>query len=565
MANFYDTVVEVLKQDKRFFTEDGELLRNAVYEAAMQMDVALIKALLANETTKERFFVNVDGVAVFDKVGFGWVVNNREFLPDSYTRFKNKIGLVNNNGDYISTSNDVELVFPYKDCVLEGGQTKEDQKRSEIFYNETLAPDEVDRLLYPKVLVNAKRYTADGVHSTTSISDTDNLVIKGNNLLSISSLLRRYEGKVQLIYLDPPYNTGNDSFNYNDSFNHSSWLTFIKNRLEIAKRLLSDTGSIYVQLDYNEVHYFKVLMDEVFGRNCFQREIIWDTQVLSGYKTMVNNWVRGHDSILFYTKQPSGFMFNKLKRPQTKEYLDTFNKVDEDGRYYMVAHGTRRYRDEAEERGRVFGDVWDDIKSFMQMPTASERVDFSTQKPEALLERIILSATNENDIVLDFFGGSGTTATVAHKLKRKYILCEQMDSQIDIALGRLNAVVTNNDKGTLALSLNWQGGGSFVYCELAKLNQKYVDRIEASTESTELLNIWNEMKENAFISYKVDPQNIDAAVADFEALSLDEQKHLLMELLDKNQLYVNYCDMDDETFAIADEDKAFTKSFYEGV
>ena len=157
--SFYNVVLDVLKQDERFFTDDGQLLRNAVYEAAMQMDARLIKALYDNEGTRKHFFTDIDGIAVFDKIGFGWVINNREFLPDSYTRYKNKIGLVNNRGEYISASNDVELVFPYKDCVLEGGQTKEDQKRSEIFYNETLAPDEVDRLLYPKVFTNAKRYT----------------------------------------------------------------------------------------------------------------------------------------------------------------------------------------------------------------------------------------------------------------------------------------------------------------------------------------------------------------------------------------------------------------------
>jgi hypothetical protein len=134
----------------------------------MKMDSNLLKLLYQNETTRARFFTDIDGISVFDKVGFGWVINNREFLPDSYTRYKNKIGLTNSNGDYISTSNDVELVFPYKDCVLEGGQTKEDQKRSEIFYNETLAPDEVDRLLYPKVLTNAKRYTANGIEENIS-------------------------------------------------------------------------------------------------------------------------------------------------------------------------------------------------------------------------------------------------------------------------------------------------------------------------------------------------------------------------------------------------------------
>ena len=199
MTNFFDTVVTVLKQDERFFTADGELLRNAVYESAMKMDSNLLKLLYQNETTRARFFTDVDGISVFDKVGFGWVINNRSFLPDSYTRYKNKVGLTNANGDYISTSSDVSLVFPYKDCVLEGGQTREDQKRSEIFYNETLAPDEVDRLLYPKVLTNAKKYTADGVVPCSSFEDTDNLIIKGNNLLSLSALLKRYENKIKCI------------------------------------------------------------------------------------------------------------------------------------------------------------------------------------------------------------------------------------------------------------------------------------------------------------------------------------------------------------------------------
>ncbi|MBQ8036115.1 MAG: site-specific DNA-methyltransferase [Proteobacteria bacterium] len=577
-TNFFERVLAILRQDSRFVAKDGTFLRNAVYEAAMQMDKLLIQLLLDNQETCQRFFVDVDGIKVFDKTAFAWVINNRQFLPDSYTRFKNKIGLAEENGEQMSTSGKVELVFPYKDCILEGGQIKEDQKRQEIFYNETLAPDEVDRLLYPKVLVNAKRFsygsnydltgqpTGEGsvrCKTVTEFADTDNLIIKGNNLLALTSLIKRYEGKIRLIYIDPPYNTGNDSFNYNDSFNHSSWLLFMKNRLEIAKRLLADNGSIYIQLDYNEVHYCKVLMDEIFGIDCFQREIIWDTQVLSGYKTMVNNWVRGHDSILFYTKRPSGFLFNKLKRPQTQEYLDSFNKVDENGRHYMIAHGTKRYRDEAEERGRVFGDVWNDIKSFMQMPTASERIDFSTQKPEAILERIILSATNEGDIVLDFFGGSGTTGAVAHKLKRKYIMCEQIDSQAEIMLERLRKVVSGDDKGTLALSLNWQGGGAFVYCELAKLNQSIVEEIETATTDESLSDIYYRMMKSGFISYKVDPKAICDAADDYTVLSLNEKKQFLMELLDKNLLYVNLCDIDDKEFGISESDKAFTRSFYQ--
>lgn len=562
MNSLYNELLNVLKTESKYFSEEGEILKNAIYEDSMKMDSSLIKLLLSNEACKNHFFTNVDGVLVFDKVGFGWVINNRQFLPDSYTRYKNKIGLVDANENFISSSNDVVLSFPYKDCVLEGGQSREEQKKEEIFYNEILAPDEVDSLLYPKVFSRAKRYTTNGTEENITLNESDNLIIKGNNLLAISSLLKRYEGKVRLIYIDPPYNTGNDSFRYNDSFNHSTWLTFIKNRLEIARRLLADDGSIYVQLDYNEVHYFKVLMDEVFGRECFQREIIWDTQVLSGYKTMVENWIRGHDSILFYTKKPTGFIFHKQKMPHRKEYLDRFDKVDENGRKYFDGRGKIRYLDEAIANGKPVGDVWYDIMSFQQIPTAKERVAFNTQKPEALLRRIIQSATNEGDIVLDFFGGSGTTGVVAHKLKRRYIMCEQIDSQFEIQLERLKTVIDGRDPGSLAVEINWQGGGSFVYCELAELNQKYIERIEKAETDDELRLVWKDIQHSGFISSYVEPKELGFEDNDFDALSFEDKKRVFLALLDKNMLYVNYCDMNDETFAISEEDKAFTNSFY---
>lgn len=552
IMNFYNEVLNVLKSDERFFSDDGQLLRNAVYEAAMQMDAKLIKALYANEETRKQFFTDVDGIAVFDKVGFGWVINNREFLPNSYTRYKNKIGLVNNKDEYISASNDVELVFPYKDCVLEGGQTKEDQKRSEIFYNETLAPDEVDRLLNPKVLTNAKRYTVDGVQSITNISENDNLIIKGNNLLAISSLLKAYEGKIKLIYIDPPYDTGSDSFGYNDRFNRSSWLAFMKNRLEIAKQLLSDDGAIYVQLDYHQVHYAKVLMDEVFGEDNFQREIIWRIGWLSGYKTKDNNWIRNHDTILFYSKNNAILDFKK---------------------YYIPKSDFKTIANSNAERYPI-EDVWngneyDDLNSIAIVSFSGETVskmlnpedEVKGQKSEKLIERIIKAHTNEGDIVLDFFGGTGTTAAVAHKLHRQYIVCEQLDKHIDIMLRRLDKVIDGEQSGVSKRN-NWQGGGSFVYCELAKLNQNYVDVIEKATTNEELTKLYGEILETGFISYKVNPKDIDVNSDEYIKLSIGDKKRLLMELLDKNQLYVNYCDIDDETFKISEEDKAFTRSFY---
>lgn len=550
--NFYNEVLNVLKSDERFFSDDGQLLRNAVYEAAMQMDAKLIKALYANEETRKQFFTDVDGIAVFDKVGFGWVINNREFLPDSYTRYKNKIGLVNNKGEYISASNDVELVFPYKDCVLEGGQTKEDQKRSEIFYNETLAPDEVDRLLYPKVFTNAKKYTADGVQNITDISENDNLIINGNNLLAISSLLKAYEGKIKLIYIDPPYDTGSDSFGYNDRFNRSSWLAFMKNRLEIAKQLLSDDGAIYVQLDYHQVHYAKVLMDEVFGEDNFQREIIWRIGWLSGYKTKDNNWIRNHDTILFYSKNNAILDFKKYYIPKSD--------------FKTIANSnTERYPIEDVWNGNEY----DDLNSIAIVSFSGETVskmlnpedEVKGQKSEKLIERIIKAHTNEGDIVLDFFGGTGTTAAVAHKLHRQYIVCEQLDKHIDIMLRRLDKVIDGEQSGVSKRN-NWQGGGSFVYCELAKLNQNYIDAIEKATTNEELTKLYGEILETGFISYKVNPKDIDVNSDEYIKLSIGDKKRLLMELLDKNQLYVNYCDIDDESFKISEEDKAFTRSFY---
>jgi adenine-specific DNA-methyltransferase len=217
------------------------------------------------------------------------------------------------------------------------------------------------------------------------------------------------------------------------------------------------------------------------------------------------------------------------------------------------------------EKGKPVGDVWYDIMSFQQIPTAKERVNFSTQKPEALLQRIIQAATDEGDIVLDFFSGSGTTGCVAHKLNRRYIMVEQLDEQIEIQLGRLTNIINGKDDGALAVELGWKGGGSFVYCELAKLNQNYVDRIQIAKNDKELAATWREMKKTGFINCYVNPKDINPEAADFKSLSFEEKKRLFMELLDKNQLYVNYCDIDDEDYNISPADKAFTKSFYEGV
>lgn len=269
MQNLFDELTEVLSKDDRLVIE-GKLAKNKIVELALKLDGDLLKLLLSNDTLKSRFFTDVEGTLVFDKYSFQRFVANKQFLPDSYTAFKNKIGLSDNGEDYLSEKNDVSLIWPYKDCVLEGGQTKEDAKRNEIFWNETLAPDEIDRLLDSKALTNFKKYNEEGEVEIDKFSLSDNFVFKGNNLLALHSLKKNYSGKVKLIYLDPPYNTGKDTFNYNDKFNHSSWLTFIRNRIEIARELLADNGVLVVQSDDKEQAYLKVLLDEIMGREQFE-------------------------------------------------------------------------------------------------------------------------------------------------------------------------------------------------------------------------------------------------------------------------------------------------------
>lgn len=194
MQNLQKTLIEIIKADTTYFSNE-KLLKNKLTEDALKLEPKLIKYILSDEKLKKHFFLEVDGVLVFDKDKFIQFVNDKQFLPDSYTSFKNKIGLLDEDGDYFCEKKDVVLAWPYKDCVLEGGQDKEDQKRNEIFYNEILAPDEIDRLFDPKVLTNFKRYDKDGEHpNPKDITRNDNLIIKGNNLLALHSLKKFYRG-----------------------------------------------------------------------------------------------------------------------------------------------------------------------------------------------------------------------------------------------------------------------------------------------------------------------------------------------------------------------------------
>lgn len=582
MQNLLKDLTELLSKDDRLVSE-GKLLKNKVIELALKMDADLIRHLLKSEPIKKHFITDIGGIFVFDKIKFQKFVSNKEFLPDSYTAFKNKIGLVNEGGEYLSESKEVVLAWPYKDCVLEGGQTKEDQKRDEIFWNETLAPDEIDKLLVPKVLTNFKKYDKTGENELKGKEEIDfskeNLIIKGNNLLALHSLYKRLAGKVKLIYIDPPFNTGNDSFNYNDSFNHSTWLSFMKNRLQIANQLLSADGNIFVHIDINESHYLKVICDEIFNRDNFVQEIIWAYGSASGGRAAGAKPVNIHDYILHYSKSYNDRKQNKIYTPYTDQYIkDWFKYKDEDGRKYQKRmrgrdeHGNtlweKQYLDQS--KGIPLTTVWNDIKQVYADPRAYKEEQkeytelirgFLTQKPEKLIHRIIEMGTDKDDIVLDFCAGSGTTCAVAHKMGRLYIGIEQLDyGKLDSVI-RLQKVIRGDPNG-ISKSVNWQGGGSFIYCELMQYNEAYIDRIQKAKTTKDLLTIWNEMQEKAFISYKVNPETINQNISDFEKLSLDGQKQFLIGILDKNQLYVNYSEIDDKEYGVSETDKKLNRKFY---
>ena len=664
---------KLLLSNEKFLIE-GQLNKNKVSELARKYDAKLLELLMSDEEVKDHFFSNVqDGVLVFKKDVFLQFLNNKEFLPDSFTSYKTKIGLATEEGKYLSENNRVVLNFPYKDCVLEGGQTKEDSKRQEVFFNEILAPTGITRLLDDKVLTNFKRYDKDGEQEVTELNENDNLVIKGNNLIALHSLKKRFAGKIKLIYIDPPYNTGNDSFGYNDSFNHSTWLVFMKNRLEVARELLSEDGLLWVQTDDGEVNYLGVLLDEIFGRENFINIVTVKTKIggvsgssegksLRDATEFIQVYAKNKESISLkpifamtpvwkyiqteyieagkswkYTSvlldlgekvliktdnenERAYYHYPNAKTCSVKQYAND-NSLTEEEVYNTIpekiirstnAQSSIRKEVIKETNGINSGFVsieyipikgknkdkkieilytqtkqmvmflsdmltedcegnllykekmttlWDDIQ--YNNLSREGLVDFPNgKKPEKLLQNIIEMSTEENEIVLDFFGGSGSTAATSHKLKRQYISIEQMDGQIEKTIERLVNVTSGKDEKGISKDVNWTGGGSFVYAKLKNDAQDFKQSIFDATDSEELLELFELTKKSSFLSYRIDPKKLKKN--EFKKLSLAEQKQILLEIVDNNNLYVNYSDIDDVSYGISDDDKKLNREFYGG-
>jgi len=654
MQNLLDDLTALLQAEQAFIS-DGAILKNAVIEAALNMDARLLELLMQSDTIKAHFFTEVAGALVFDKVKFQDFVSNKAFLPDSYTAFKNRIGLTDGRGDYLSQSRDVVLAWPYKDCVLEGGMTKEDRGRNEVFWNTTLAPDDITRLFEPKVLTGWERWDAEAVADGKAkpvgeVSDDDNLLIKGNNLLALHSLKARYAGKVKLIYIDPPYNTGNDEFRYNDRFRRSSWLTFMKNRLSIARQLLSMDGAIVVQIGDNEAGTLKVLLDEVFDGH-FVNQIAVRTKSPSGFKTVNQGVFETAEHLYLYAKRKPSWIYHSqftaseydknyklyIENPDDepadwtfvnlhdfvaqqlgysarkeavaalgktvfeakiaeaalenaarvfrlttvnddagKDTLEAKARSQKSGRVEVVNREgyAERYLFEGQEMSfysnkirnidgvdtpsTLLTNIWTDI-AWEGIAKEGGVTLAKGKKPERLLRRIIEMATEEGDLVLDFFVGSGTTAAVAHKLNRKWVAIEQLAYIDKLTKKRLRNVVSGDPSG-ISKVVEWQGGGSFVYAELAASNSAFADRVEAAPDMGTLQTIHADIQATGYLRYGVDLSAFDTD--DFAALSLDDAKRVLMDCLDANHLYVNLGSLGDADFDISDEDACATRSFY---
>ncbi|TFB08165.1 site-specific DNA-methyltransferase [Candidatus Atribacteria bacterium MT.SAG.1] len=639
--SFNKKLIDLLKTDLRFVDDEGELIKAAVIDRAWKIDRDLVKLLLSEQEIEKKFFDEIEEHWIFNINTFIEYISDKNFLANSYTRFRNKVGL-NIGGKFLRERGEVSLVWPYKDCVLEGGQTKEEEKRKEIFFNEILAQDEIDRLFDPKVLTNFKRYTPDGKQKVTDIKrDEDgtikeNLIIKGNNLLALHTLKTQFRGKVDLIYIDPPYNppSNANTFCYNNNFNHSSWLTFMKNRLDIAKNLLTNDGVLIVAIDENEHIYLGVLLDEIFPnheKHCIT--IVHNPRGVQGSnfsytheyayfiiprgKKMINdrmiakkdikwsnlrNWggesLRSDAKNCFYsivvnlnTKEiiefgnvcPDAFIPDSanIKRDNLIEIYP----IDNDG----VERKWRYARQSVDEvkhllRARKKGDVWGieigkdfGVYKSVWIDTRYDANEYGTKIVKELVpdcnfdfpkslynvyDCLYAVVANKKDaIILDFFAGSGTTAHAVLNLNkedsgdRRFIICEQMEYVDTVTKKRVKKVIEINN------------AGDFIYCELMKYNEAFMDKIQSAKTSDELLKIWKDIAENSFLNWYVNPEMPEEAVNNFMEIGrfengLEKQKKLLAELLNKNQLYVNLSEIDDEDFKVSEEDKKLNQSFY---
>ncbi|MYV06469.1 DNA methyltransferase [Furfurilactobacillus milii] len=623
----------------KYLTSKGSLKRNNVINDLDKFDRELMTKLFKDPLIHKNYVEKIADNEVFKLNQFIEMFEYKEFWEDSYTKYTNKIGLTA-NGKFVDESADVVLDFPFKDTVLKAGMTKEDLDNKDVpanepFLNETIAQPEIDELLEPKIFVNTKKYDQSGEHKISSYSGQDNLIIKGNNLIALYSLKEFYTGTIKSVFLDPPYyfeiNKPSDTFSYNSNFKLSSWLVFMKNRLEITRELLSEKGTIFITMSDEGVHYLKVLADSIFGFNNFIADVTWESRASVSSDGFISlnsnhiliyakdlNQINKNDFRLSLDKESFKFNDNDGLGPYRIEPFDApnvrknleyaivnpntnktyfppkgrcwrttekeFKKLLKSGRIKFGSKGKTRpqlkaYYEDIKDagKGKASSTIWHDISvnnsiSWLNTNTNTSATKhlrqifgsdvFTNPKPEDLIKRVLELSTDKNDIVLDFFMGSATTQAVAMKMHRRFIGIEQMDYINTVSVPRLQKVM-DGEQGGISKDVNWQGGGSFVYAELMEKNQGYLKDLLAAKDINELDAVYKRMKVGADFDFRVDLDKYEND-AERKALPFEEQKRLLVKLLDKNQLYYNFNNIDDADVRdlISDKDYQFNQSFY---
>lgn len=384
--------------------------------------------------------------------------------------------------------------------------------------------------LEPRILLEDPSLSYHAKQRVTDHDLFDNRLIFGDNLLALKALEQEFGGKVKCVFIDPPYNTGSAFEHYDDGLEHSIWLSLMRDRLELIKKLLHDDGSLWITIDDNEAHYLKVLCDEIFGRSNFVATMIWEKRTTRENRRVFSF---NHDFVLAYGKNKPAFEARRNPLALSTEVLSRYKNPDKDPRgtwqsvsanaqaghataaqfYTLVAPNGKehdppkgtcwRYNKDKMQREIELGNIWfgkdgngvPRIKKFLSssedtgltpetiwkaesvgtndeakketMQLLPDAPVFDTPKPERLLERIIHIATNPGDLVLDSFAGSGTTGAVAHKMGRRWIMVELGEHCHTHIIPRLQKVVDGTDQGGISKAVNWKGGGGFRYYKLA--------------------------------------------------------------------------------------------------
>lgn len=503
----------LLSHEKIWANEEKTILaKNILLDLVEKTDPSIIGLLLNNDELKRHFFVEVNGVLVFKLQDFRFFLDKHS-INNSYTKYANRIGLTDGNR-FLKDNSDIVLDFPFKDCVLNGGQSTEEGE--EIYFkrkikeyiliyknkNIKLNPIREQKSEWDNEYnIFLENFTQEDKKFIDLIvnSQTENKEINGNTLKEIDILLKKIS----------PISVNQKLAQLNIKDNE-----VIKWKLDNAYKIVRTAASSSV----------KKLADE--------KKEICQQQFFSV--------ISKRDKLLYIVKSDYS---KDAKAPRVQVLFA------ED--YLSIS----------------LCDLWTNINTTGL--EAEGNVELKNgKKPESLIETIIKLATNENDIVLDYHLGSGTTAAVAHKMNRQYIGIEQMDYIETLAVERMKKVI-DGEQGGISKAVNWQGGGEFVYAELSPFNETAKQQILACENSDGIKTLFEGLCERHFLKYNVSVNEFSQIIEEpeFQSLALDEQKQMMLEMLDLNQMYISLSEMDDEQFAgcLNDDDKALSRAFYQSV